>query len=397
MGPLEGITVLDLTRLLSGPFGTMTLCDLGADVIKVERPPFGDIARSAEPLIGADSAFFLSLNRGKQSIAIDLGSEAGHDLFLSLAEQVDVVAENFRPGVMDGLGLGWEDLSARNPRLIYASVSGFGQTGPDRERPALDIIAQAEGGLMSVTGEPDGPPDRAGLSLGDIAAGLYMAIGVLAALHERERSGLGQAVDISMLDCQIALLESAFTRYFATGKAPTRLGSRHPYATPFEAFPTGDGYLAVALSGATENQWALFCAAIDRVDLIDDPRFETNSQRTEHHAELEAILGAILPGRTAAEWVQRLRPLRIPCGPVNTIAQAAENPQIRARSMLVDVPLPAGGSLRVPNTPVKLSRTPATARGSAPGLGEHANPILSRLLNLDEGGAAKLREDGALS
>ena len=249
-GPLEGITILDLTWVLSGPYASMVLCDLGAEVIKVERPPWGDIARTTGPHINGESCYFFSVNRGKKSTAIDLSKDEGKELFLRLVEQVDVVMENFTPGTMDGLGLGYGVLSGRNPRLIYAATSGFGQTGPDRRRPALDIVVQGMGGVMSITGHPGGPPARPGLSLGDIAAGLFTAIGVLAALREREQSGQGQLVDVSMLDCQIAILENAFVRYFATGQVPGPIGTRHPLATPFQAFPTKDGWIVLEIGRA---------------------------------------------------------------------------------------------------------------------------------------------------
>ncbi len=396
MGPLEGITILDLTWVLSGPFGTMTLGDLGAEVIKIERPPYGDIARTTGPHVNGESCYFFSVNRGKESISIDLKSERGRELFLQLVDQVDVVAQNYTPGVMDSLSLGWDVLSKRNPRLIYAAVSGFGQTGPERSRPALDVVVQGAGGVMSITGFPGGPPVKPGLSLADISAGLYMAIGILAALHERERSGLGQMIDISMLDCQVAILENAFIRYFATGQLPQPLGTRHPSATPFQAFPTKDGYLVLALSWGVENQWALFCATIGRVDLVDDPRFETSALRTEHHAELEPILNEALKQRTTAEWLAEFEPFNLPCGPLNNIAQAAASPQVSAREMLIDVPHPVIGSLRMPNTPVKLSRTPGKVKGPSPALGQDTDAVLARFLHLSESELAELHAQGAI-
>lgn len=327
-GPLTDITVLDLTWVLSGPFASMILCDLGANVIKVERPPYGDVARTTGPYLGDESAYFFSINRGKRSICIDLKTERGREVFLRLVEKADVVMENFTPGTMDALGIGYEALSRRNPQIVYAATSGFGQTGPDRNRPALDIIVQGMGGIMSITGEPGGNPVRPGISQGDITAGLYTAIGVLAALHERERTGKGQMVDISMLDCQIAILENAFVRYFATGEPPKPIGTRHPLTTPFQAFPTRDGWIVVALSWGVENQWELFCAAIGRHDLIGDARFATPGLRTRHHAELEPIISDALRQRTTAEWLVEFDALGMPCGPLNDIPQAAEQPQV---------------------------------------------------------------------
>jgi CoA:oxalate CoA-transferase len=395
-GPLEGVRILDLTWVLAGPFASMVLCDLGADVVKVERPPIGDVARMTAPLVNGESCYFLSVNRGKRSIAIDLKNEAGHDLFLRLVERVDVVMENFTPGAMEALGLGYDILSQRNSGLIYAATSGFGQTGPDRLRPALDIIAQGMGGIMSITGEPGGPPVRPGTSLGDIAAGLFTAIGVLAALHERQRSGRGQMIDVAMLDCQVSILENAFARYFATGEVPGPIGTRHPVATPFQAFPTRDGYIVLALSWGVENQWELFCATIGRADLIDDPRFDTGPLRTEHHAELEPILIEAMKQKTTAVWVREFDAIGLPCGPLNNVAQAAVLPQVKAREMLVEVEHPRIGRFPLPNTPVKLSRTPGGVRGPSPDLGQHTDDVLHELLGLPDAELGRLRQAGAI-
>ncbi len=391
-GPLIGLTVLDLTWVLSGPFASMVLCDFGADVIKVERPPFGDVARTTGPYIGDQSTYFFSINRGKRSICLDLKKSEGKELFLHLAERADVVMENFTPGTMDGLGLGYSVLNARNPRLVYAATSGFGQTGPDRSRPALDIIVQGMGGIMSITGEPGGAPVRPGISQGDITAGLYTAIGILAALQERERSGKGQMLDISMLDCQIAVLENAFARYFATGEVPKPTGTRHPLATPFQAFPTKDGWIVVALSWGVENQWELFCATIGRADLIDDARFETPGLRTRHHEVLEPMLNEALQQRTTSDWLREFDAIGLPCGPLNDIPHAAEQPQVKARGMLVDVEHPDGFTLRIADTPVKLGRTPGGIQGPPPALGEDTDEVLSGLLGLSPREIASLRE-----
>jgi CoA:oxalate CoA-transferase len=374
----------------------VTLRDLGAEVIKIERPPFGDVARTTLPHIDGESGYFFSVNRGKKSVCLDLKREEGRELFLRLVEAADVVMENFTPGTMQSLGLDYETLSSRNPRLVYAATSGFGQTGPERLRPALDIVVQGMGGIMSITGEPGGPPVRPGLSLGDIAAGLYTAIGVLAALQERERSGRGQMVDISMLDCQIAILENAFMRYFATGEPPKAIGTRHPLTTPFQAFPTSDGWVVLALSWGVPNQWELFCASIGRLELIDDPRFDSPALRTEHHAELEPLLNESLARRTTAEWLREFEAIGMPCGPLNDIPQAAEQPQVKAREMLVDVAHPSGFSLRVANSPLKLSRTPARIQGPPPALGEHTDEVLTSLLGLTAAEIAALREAGVV-
>ncbi len=394
--PLSDITVLDLTWILSGPFASMVLCDMGADVIKVERPPYGDIARTTGPYIGDESGYFFSVNRGKRSICIDLRNPQGKDTFLRLAEKADAVMENFTPGTMDALGLGHDVLSARNPRLVYAATSGFGQTGPERDRPALDVIVQGMGGIMSITGEPDGPPVRPGVSQGDITAGLFTAIGILAALHERERSGKGQMVDISMLDCQIAILENAFVRYFATGEAPKPIGTRHPLTTPFQAFPTKDGWIVIAIAPGVENQWELFCVKIGRADLIDDPRFTTPGLRTKNHAELEPVLNEALKKKTTEEWLREFDAIGLPCGPLNDIPHAAGQPQVKARNMLVDVPHPSGFSLRVPDTPIKLSRTPGGIAGPPPATGEHTDEVLVSMLGVSADEIAALREAKAV-
>jgi len=395
-GPLKGVKILDLTWVLAGPFASMVLCDLGADVIKVERPGVGDVARYTAPIVNGESCYFFSVNRGKRSLTLDLKSERGRDIFLRLVEKADVVMENFTPGTMERLGLGYPTLQERNPRLIYAATSGFGQTGPDRFRPALDVVVQGMGGIMSITGEPDGPPVRPGASLGDITGGLFTAIGVLAALQERERSGRGQMIDVSMLDCQISILENAFVRYFATGEVPKPLGTRHPAATPFQAFPTKDGYIVLALSWGIENQWELYCATIGRHDLIDDPRFDTPALRTEHHDELEPLLIEAMRKKTTAEWLREFDAIGLPCGPLNNIPQAAEQPQVKARGMLVEVEHPVIGRLPLPDTPVKLSRTPGGIRGASPALGEHTDAVLRDLLALSDDEIADLRRSSVI-
>ena len=395
-GALDGVRVLDLTWVLSGPFASMTLRDLGADVIKLERPPYGDVARTTAPFVEHESIYFQSINRGKRSISIDLRHDAGTELFLDLVERSDVVMENFTPGTMDRLGLGYETLRERNPRLIYAATSGFGQTGPLRELPALDIVVQGMGGVMSITGHPEGPPARPGFSLGDITAGLYTAIGVLAALQEREISGEGQLVDISMLDCQIAVLENAVARYFATGSEPQRLGTRHPSATPFQALPTQDGWLVLALAWGVENQWELYCSAIDRVELINDERFDTSFKRTQNHAALEPILFEAMRAKTTAEWIEILQPYGMPIGPLNTISEAVHQPQIEQRGMVAEVEHPAVGTLRLANSPLRLSRTPAEARGPAPAFAQDTRAVLYELLQLSDDEIDALIADGTV-
>jgi CoA:oxalate CoA-transferase len=395
--PLDGITILDLTWVLSGPYASMVLCDLGADVIKVERPPWGDVARTTGPYQNGWSGYFFSINRGKRSISIDLRGEEGRELFRNLAERVDVVMENFTPGTMERLGIGYEALAARNPELIFTSTSGFGQTGPYRDRPALDVIVQAMGGVMSITGEPGRGPVRPGASFGDIIAGLYTAIGILSALHERARSGKGQYIDISMLDCQVSVLENAFMRYFVTGKPPEPLGTRHPSATPFQAFPTADGYLVVALAFGEENQWAVLCGILEIPELIDDERFETGPKRTARHAELEPLLEAAFRRRPTADWLADMEAAGIPCGPISTIPEVAASEQIRARGMIQEVTHPVAGTIPIANTPLRMSRSESGIKGPPPSFGQDTRDVLAELLGMDETQVGDLVERGVVS
>lgn len=395
-GPLAGIRILDLSWILAGPYATMILSDLGAEVIKVERPGSGDLARGNGPFINGESSYFMSLNRGKQSLALDLQTEQGKEVFLKLVKKSDAVVENFLPGTMKRLGLDYATVKKHNPAIIYASVSGFGQTGPYAQTRALDITIQAMGGMMSLTGEPDGPPLRPGASLGDITAGLFTVIGILSALHERQKSGKGQFIDISMLDCQLAILENAFARYFATGKIPQRLGTRHPVFTPFQTFKTKDGYIAIALVGGTRNQWPLFCAAIGRLELIDDERYQTGEARTEHYAELEPVLNKAIKKKTTARWLKEFSELGIACGPINNIAQVASHPQVKAREMITEVPHPRLGKVKLVNSPIKLSRTPAAVKKAPPDLGQDTRELLTELLNMRKSDIKKLKESGAI-
>lgn len=390
-GPLQGIRVLDLTQVLFGPFATMLLSDLGAEVIKVERPEGGDMARGNGPFVKGVSTYFLSLNRSKKSVTLDLSSKQGGEIFLKLVEKADILMENFVPGTMENFGLGYEAVRARNPQIIYVAGSGFGQYGPYAQKPAFDVTIQAMGGVLSITGEPGGPPIRPGVSYGDITAGLFMCIAALAALQERQVSQQGQFVDISMLDCQITVQENAFVRYLNTGEIPRPLGTRHPVMTPFQVFPTRDNYVAVAMRGGVKNQWPLFCAAIDRVDLIDDPRFEDGWLRTQNYNVLEPILNQAMKTRTTREWVAELEQLGIPCGPVNKINQVAEDAQVKARDMIIDVQHPEAGMLKVVNTPFKFSRTPYKAERAAPELGEHTQDIFSNLLGMTQKEMEELR------
>jgi CoA:oxalate CoA-transferase len=374
----------------------MILADMGAEVIKIERPGMGDLARGNGPFIDGESSYFLSINRGKKSVALDLSKPRGRELFLALSKSADIVVENMVPGKVKRLGVDYESVRAINPRIVYCSISGFGQSGPYALRPALDIIVQGMGGILSLTGEPGGPPIRPGASLGDIVAGLFAACGILAALRDRDRSGEGQYLDISMLDCQLAMVENAFSRYFASGQVPGPLGTRHPAFTPFQAFQTSDGWIVVAIVGGERNQWPLFCAAIDHPELIDDARFQDGYSRTLHYTDLEPVLNAALRTRTSAEWLRTFGDFGIPCGPVNNIAQVTADPQVRAREMIVEVPHSRLAKSKLVGTPIKLSRTPGGPRVGAPTLGEHTNEVLSRWLGLRDVDLRRLADDGVI-
>jgi len=394
--PLDGITILDLTWILSGPYASMVLCDLGAEVIKVERPPNGDISRTTGPYQNGFSSYYFSVNRGKKSMAMDLRKPEGRDLFLRLAAKVDVVMENFTPGTMDRLGIGWGALSKTNASLIMASTSGFGQTGPYRDRPALDIIVQAMGGVMSITGELGGRPVRPGVSFGDVVAGLYTAIGILAALQERNKSGLGQHIDISMLDCQVSVLENAISRYFVSGETPKPLGTRHPMATPFQAFPTADGYLVVALGFGVVDQWTLLCSLLETPDLIDDERFNTGPKRTRNHAVLEPLLEAAFRKKPTDEWLELLLEAEIPCGPIQTIDQVVRDPQVVHRGMIQEITHPKAGTIPIANTPVRMSRSESGIKGPPADFGEHTADVLAELLGIEADDVTRLVERGVV-
>ncbi len=395
-GPLDGIRIIDLTQVLFGPFATMLLSDLGAEVIKIERPEVGDIARGNGPVVRGVSTYFLSLNRGKKSVTLNLATEPGVEVLLKLIKNADILVENFRPWTMEKLGLSYERVREYNPGIIYVAGSGFGQYGPYAGKPAFDVIVQAMGGILSITGEEGGPPVRPGVSYGDIAAGLFLCIATLAALQERHRSGEGQFVDISMLDCQITAQENAFVRYLNTGEIPRAIGTRHPVMTPFQVFPTRDGYVALALRGGIKDQWPLFCAAIDRVDIIDDPRFEDGWLRTQNYEELEPILTDAMKTRTTQEWVEEMEKAGIPCGPVNTIEQAANDPQIAARDMIIKVRHPDSGDFRVVNTPFKFSRTNHKVGQASPDLGQHTQDVLSQLLGMTREEIGTLKDSGVI-
>jgi CoA:oxalate CoA-transferase len=377
-GPLTGITVLDLTRVLAGPYCTMLLLDLGARVIKVERPETGDDARAIGPFIDDTSAYFASLNRGKQSIALDLKADEDRAIFEKLLGRCDVLVENYRPGTMEKLGYGWEALKTRLPRLIYAAASGFGQTGPYSRRPAYDVVVQGMGGIMSLTGHPGGPPTRVGTSIGDISAGLFTAIGVTTALYHRAQTGEGQRIDVSMLDCQVAMLENALARYQASGETPGPLGTRHPSITPFAAFQTQDGHLVIA--AGNDRLFETLCTTLGQPQLAQDPRFATNALRSENESALTAELESALGAKPTREWLAALESAGIPSGPVNDVADVFDDPQVAARNMLLPVDDPALGQFRVAGNPIKLSGfADATQRPRTPKLDADREALLAEL------------------
>lgn len=379
---LEGIRVLDLSRVLAGPFCTMILADLGADVIKVERPGEGDDSRAFAPFVGKESAYFMSLNRGKKSIVLDFKKPEDSEIFWQLLDKVDIIVENFRPGTMEKLGMGYEDIKKVNPRIIYAAISGFGHTGPYRELPAYDMIVQAMGGVMSITGEPGRPPVRVGTSIGDITAALFGTIGILTALHVRNMTGQGQKVDVSMLDSQVAILENAIARYEVTGQVPGPIGTRHPSIAPFQAFPTKDYYVIIPCGN--DSLWAKLCQALQIEEYIEDPRFKTNRDRLANLAELEKLISDITITKTTSEWKAILEAVGHPVGAINTIDKVISDPQVLAREMIVEVEHPVAGKMKIAGNPVKLSLTPGRVSKPAPLLGEHTVEVLREVLGWDE-------------
>ena len=363
--PLAGIVVVDLTRILAGPYCTLVLGNLGARVIKVERPDGGDDARAIGPLVNGKSLYFASLNHGKESIALDLKQDGDRGVFEQLLDAADVVVENFRPGTMERLGYGWDTLHPRWPRLVYGAASGFGHTGPLRERPAFDMVVQAMGGILSLTGHPGQPPARVGVSIGDIAAGLFLAVGINAALFRRTQTGEGTKVDVGMLDCQLAILENALTTHMATGEVPGPQGTRHPNIAPFQAFTAGDGRPLVICAGH-DQQFAKLCGVLARPELGRDPRFASLDLRRTNADTLTAEVEAALRARPAAEWLALLEREGVPCAPVNNVAEAVRNPQVAARSMVVEISDPVIGSLWVAGNPIKLAGVPEPAARRAP-------------------------------
>lgn len=378
MGPLEGLKVLDLTRVLAGPYCTMILADLGADVIKVEMPVTGDDSRHFGPYQKGESAYFMSLNRNKRSVVLDLKSPEGKATLKALLMKMDVVVENFRPGTMEKLGFGYEDIKTYHPSIIYAAASGFGHTGPYSDRPAYDGVVQAMGGIMSITGQVGGEPTRVGPSVGDINAGMFTAIGILAALNHRHKTGEGQKVDVAMLDCQVAILENAIARYVVTGEVPKPAGNKHASIVPFEPFETADGEIMIA--AGNDNLWRTFCKVSGLEALASDPRFDTNPKRLENYEKLRPLVATAVREKTTAQWQSILDQAGVPNGPINTVDKVIENEQVLARDMIIEVEHPVAGKLKMPGIPVKLSATPGAILSPAPTLGQHTDEVLKEFL-----------------
>jgi crotonobetainyl-CoA:carnitine CoA-transferase CaiB-like acyl-CoA transferase len=394
--PLEDVNVLDLTHALAGPFCSTMLADFGARVIKLEPPGHGDIARGwGAPLPGGETAYFVSLHRGKRGIVVDLKKPAGKELFFRLVEKSDIVLENYRVDALKRLGLDYEEARKRNPGIIYASVSGFGQDGPYRERAALDLILQAESGMISVTGEPGTTGTRAGVSIADMTAGLYCAYAVMLALRVKEKTGIGQQIDISMMEGQLALLGTAIANYFADGQIPRPMGTAYSVVVPYQTFHTKTRDLALAIAG--EKLWRKFCPVMGCPELLDDPRYSNTVLRSKHRDTLIPRLQEIFLTRSYEEWQALLLANDIPVGAINDIAQVVEHPQVMARESLLDVDHPSVGTVRVVRSPVRLSETPARPPTPSPVLGQHTHEVLRELLGLNAAEIAKLEADEVIA
>tara|TARA_B100001540_G_scaffold243877_1_gene218871 strand:- start:844 stop:2013 length:1170 start_codon:yes stop_codon:yes gene_type:complete len=377
-GPLSGITVIDLSRILAGPYCTLMLKELGARVIKVESPGTGDDAREYGPFVNGKSAYFQSVNRGKESIVLNLKDEDDKKIFRKLLKKADVIVENFRPGTMEKLGFGWDSIKENYPKLIYASASGFGHSGPEMYRPAYDMVVQGMGGIMSVTGHPGSPPTRIGMSIGDIGSGLYATIGVQAALFHRQLTGKATKVDIGMLDCQVALLENAVMRYQVSGKAPGPLGARHPSITPFEAYKTKDGYIII--SAGNDGIFGKLAEALGHPEWANNPDYSSNENRNQNVEKLKTEMESVLINQTTSQWIDILDNFGVPSGPINDIGQAATHPQTISRNMIVSIEDPVTGSMKVAGNPIKISsfEDPET-RQPAPNLDQDREHILEEL------------------
>ncbi len=393
---LEGIRVIDLTRVLAGPFCTMLLGDLGADVIKVEAPGRGDDTRQWGPPFtpSGESAYFLSANRNKRSLTLNLKSEQGLQVMRELIGRADVLIENFRAGTLEGWGLDYDALQQLRPGLIYCTITGYGYTGPYRQRPGYDFIVQAMSGFMSVTGPAEGEPFRAGVAIADLASGIFACNAVLASLFARERSGRGQRIDISLLDCQLALMSYVASNYLVSGEPPKRYGNAHPNIVPYEVFRASDGYFAFA--AGNDVQWSKFCREVGHLDWAEDPRFAANPARIENRVVLVGLLNELFAGRSVSTWLGLCEQIGLPAGPINSIEQVLADPQVLARGMRLEVAHPAEGQLPILGSPLAIPTAPAEVRLAPPTLGQHTEEILGELLGHDPAAIAALRESGAV-
>lgn len=393
---LTGLRVLDLSRVLAGPYCTQILADHGADVWKVEHPTGGDDTRAfGPPFVGGESTYFLSINRNKRSVAIDLKPAEGLEIVRELALRADVVVENFRPGTAERLGLGAEVLRAANPRLIYCSISGFGQKGPWRDRAGYDLAVQGIGGLQALTGDPAGPPTKVGTSIADLVTGLYAVQGILLALHRREQTGRGDTVDVAMLDSVVSLLTYQASAWLNAGKAPRRAGNRHPSIAPYETFRAADGWLNLAIGN--DALWRKLCDVVAHPELKDDPRFATNPQRVAHREALLEVVQGILAGRTVAEWMELLDTAGVPCGPILEVEQTLQHEAVLGRDLVVDLPHPTAGTVRTTGVTVKMDEAPGRIRTAPPRLGEHTEAVLTEVLGLTADRLETLRRAGVIA
>lgn len=396
-GPLKGLRVLDLTRVLAGPTCTQMLGDLGAEVIKIERPEAGDDTRGFAPPFWPEtkeSAYFLGVNRNKQSVTLDIAKPEGQAVIHRLLAHCDILVENFKVGALAKYGLGWEQLKAQYPRLIYCSITGFGQTGPYAPRPGYDALIQAMGGVMSLTGEPNGSPQKVGVPVADLFAGLYGCIGILAAVNHRNNTGEGQQIDIGMLDTHVAWLANQGMNYLATGENPPRLGNQHPNISPYQEFPTKDGYIILAVGN--DPTFERFCKAFGVAHLLEDERFATNPKRVANRDLVTQTLTPVMTSRTTTEWVEALEREKIGCGPINTLKDVFADPHVQAREMVVKMQHGSGAAIEVIANPVKLSATPPDYRSAPPVLGQHNDAVLRGLLGMTEAEITTLREKGVL-
>jgi crotonobetainyl-CoA:carnitine CoA-transferase CaiB-like acyl-CoA transferase len=397
IGPLSGLRVLDLTRVLAGPTCTQMLGDLGAEVIKIERPEAGDDTRGfAPPFVPntKESAYFVGVNRNKKSVTLDIAKPEGQAIILKLLEHCDILVENFKVGALAKYGLGYEQLAKTHPRLIYCSITGFGQTGPYAPRPGYDALIQAMGGVMSLTGDPNGSPQKVGVPVADLFAGLYGCIGILAAVNHRNNTGQGQQIDIGMLDTHVAWLANQGMNYLATGENPPRLGNQHPNIAPYQEFPTKDGYIILAVGN--DPTFERFCKAFGQEALLADPRFATNPIRVQNRQLVTDTLTPVMKSKTTAEWIEALEALKIGCGPINTLEQVFADPHVQAREMVVEMAHGSGETVKVIANPVKLSATPPSYRSAPPVLGEHTQNVLTDVLKMSAADIAALKEKGIL-